>query len=165
MQNETILRILVGMLALLTVCHAATVIIRRIVRTIREKRDETKAKFFLHIYEAFEIWDPAIGPMPQHMQEMLELIKEYASEPNRHPGIYWVFAMVYMMEDKPWYDHRTVFRILESNAEQDEPECQFLLGTFLKQGGKGFKPDPVTGEDWLRKSRENGIAVPTNIKS
>ena len=164
MQNETILHILVGMLALLATCHAATIIIRRIVRTIREKKDKTMAKFFLHIYEAFELWDPAKGPMPQHMQEMLELIKDYASELNRHPGIYWVFAMVYMMEDKPWYDHRTVFRILESNAEQNEPECQFLLGTFLKQGGKGFKPDPVTGEDWLRKSRQNGIAVPTNIK-
>jgi len=157
--NQTILHVLIGLLFLLTVFHAATIIVRK----IREKRQKAKVDFFLRLYEAFKYWDPANGPLPQHMREMLDLIKEYASELNKHPGIYWVFAMVYMMEDKPWYDYRTVFRLLENNAEKDEPECQFLLGTFLKQGGKGFKPDPVTGEDWLKKSRQNGIAVPTNI--
>lgn len=158
MQNETILHILIGMLGLLIFCHSVSLLIR----TNRERKKDDY-RFFLHIYDTLAEWDPTEGPVPEEVQELLDLIKKYASQLNRHPGIYWVFAMVFMMEDKPWYDHRTVFRILESNAEQDEPECQFLLGTFLKQGGKGFNPDPVTGEDWLRKSRQNGVAVPTNI--
>ena len=157
--NQTLLYILTAALCAL----ALTQLARRLWK--RYSPSARKTRFYIRLFETMKYWDPASGPVPKEFQDMLDLLSSTVNDektPTENPMIYWLYGMVFMLEDKPWYDYEGVFRVLQRRAEQDDAECQFLLGNFLKRGGKGFKADPVTGEDWIRRALRNGVRIELN---
>lgn len=155
MHDLTLIYILAGTLAALLLLRAVIPLVDHLSPSKR------RGRWILRIFQAFRSFDPTSGPIPKSMKDMLEALREHVTKTNQriNPAIYWLYAMVFMMEDKPWYNSKEVLGVLEELAEKDEPECQFLLGTFLKKGGKGFDTDPVTGEYWIRKAKRNGVPL------
>lgn len=156
--NQTILFFLIAALALLAFGELTVYLCKTFSPSARRTR------FYLHLYNCLKNWDPSQGPIPQELQDLLDLIQNivHDEKPTQNPMIYWLYGMVFMMEDKPWYDYAGVMETLQKRAEENDPECQFLLGNFQKRGGKGFEADPVTGEDWIRKAKQNGVSIKIN---
>jgi len=46
---------------------------------------------------------------------------------------------------------------LRLSAEQGNQDAQFLLGKACVQGAKGFPPDPVQGDMWLRLAAQHNL--------
>ncbi len=88
----------------------------------------------------------------------IQTIENIVKNDECSPGLCSLYCSILTMEHQPWYDYKKALTFLEMKAEKGIPECQFLLGKYLHQGGKNIPPDNVTANYWLKKARENGIS-------
>ncbi|MBQ0123956.1 MAG: sel1 repeat family protein [Bacteroidales bacterium] len=68
-----------------------------------------------------------------------------------------VFAgLVWMREDKPWYNPDKALEILEPLAEDGNPAAQFNVALLLYEGITRRGMDAITGLYWMQKAAAGG---------
>ena len=101
----------------------------------------------------------ASGVVHDDIENFLLELGNTVSQPACNPMLSCLYVNVFLMKGKPWYNPGRVHEFLERKAREGDPECQLLLGRFLKEGIAGNDADPVMGAFWMREAAKNGVPI------